>query len=424
VKSRKSSLIFLTGIFFIIVAALLVAPFWKHRGAGSLRTLDNLLPTTVRAAEVNPWTRAFEKVKEERGEPVGKQAKIETPSQLRHYSDSRRFLATQVAEVREHHIENPQDFVDLSALIKAGEMVPLQSVTENYILFGVGGNADKEPFTRYENGKSINLYSEAELRQEYAGIAEARTKFESQLDGFRKDLKNLNKRDRSRRASLLGQIATAERAVKSEDANKALLDRYYGNAERRQQLFAYFTSLQNFGKSLPGRAFDIEDATARRDLRVSMLSSLRPEALKMLNEIAVSYREKFNRPLPITSLVRPDEYQHQLGKTNPNATRIETPPHSTGLAFDILYRFMTAAEQSHVMAHLAQLKDAGRIEVLRENRDHYHVFAFIDGLRPNESVINASLGDAKAPQIQKDTPEKTKSKKSRVVKGSKTRRKR
>ena len=64
--------------------------------------------------------------------------------------------------------------------------------------------------------------------------------------------------------------------------------------------------------------------------------------MKVLEEVAASYHEKFDRPLPVTSLVRPDEYQHQLSKTNPNATRIETPPHSTGLAFDILYRYMTA----------------------------------------------------------------------------------
>jgi hypothetical protein len=409
----------------MIVAALLVAPVWKQRGHGNLTSLGHLLPTTaVRAAEVNPWTRAVEKVKEERGEPVGKQAKIETPVQLRHYSDTRRFLATQVAEVRQHHIENPKDFVDLAAMIKAGQMVPLEPVTENYILFGVGGNADKGPFSHYDNGKSIALYSEAGLRQEYVGIAEARAKFESELGGLRKEISALNKRDRSRRAQLNSQISAAQKALKAEDSNKALLDRDYGNAEARRNLLRYYETLQNFGKSLPGRTFDIEDAAARRDLKVRMLSSLRPEALKVLNEIAVSYREKFNRPLPITSLVRPDEYQYQLSKTNPNATRIETPPHSTGLAFDILYRFMSAAEQSHVMTLLAQLKDAGRIEVLRENRDHYHVFAFVDGMRPTESLISASLGAAKAPQPETHAKENAKPKKSVKAKSSKTNRKR
>jgi hypothetical protein len=382
------------------------------------------LPTAVRAAELSPWTRAVEKIKENRGEPVGKQAKIDTPSQLRHYSDSRRFLATQVAEVREHHLENPQDFVDLSAMIKAGEMVPLEPVTENYILFGVGGNADKDPFTRYENGKSIDLYSEAGLRHDYAAVAESTTKLESELTGLRKELGGLNKRDRSRRASLGSQIAAAQKAIKSEYAHKALLDDYYGKTERRQQLFSYYASLQDFATNLPGRSFDLEDAVARRDLKIHMLSSLRPEALKVLNEIATSYREKFNRPLPITSLVRPDEYQHELGKTNPNATRIETPPHSTGLAFDILYRFMSAAEQAHVMSTLAEMKDAGRIEVLRENRDHYHVFAFIDGSRPEAALIDSCLGVTKGAAISKDTAVKAKAKKSRTSKGSKTRRKR
>ena len=138
-------------------------------------------------------------------------------------------------------------------------------------------------------------------------------------------------------------------------------------------------------KSFPDRDFDVADPSTRLDLKVRLLSSLRPEALKVMNEIAAAYRQKFDRPLPITSLVRPDEYQHALSKTNPNATKIETPPHSTGLAFDIYYRFMTADEQKHVMEHLAKLKNEGRIEVLRENRDHYHVFAFVDGVRPSEA---------------------------------------
>src|SRR2546428_286452 len=118
-KLRKTSLIFLTGnlITFIVVAALLFAPAWKRRGSGSFGSLGNLLPATAHAAEVNPWTLAVEKVKEDRGEPTGKQAKVEIPAQLRHYSDTRRFLATQVAEVKEHQLQTPQDFVGLGDMI-------------------------------------------------------------------------------------------------------------------------------------------------------------------------------------------------------------------------------------------------------------------------------------------------------------------
>jgi hypothetical protein len=78
------------------------------------------------------------------------------------------------------------------------------------------------------------------------------------------------------------------------------------------------------------------------------------------------------------------------------------------------------------MAHLSQLKDAGRIEVLRENRDHYHVFAFVDGARPNESLIMASLGDARAPQLRKEAhhAEKPAPKKSNKTSSTRSKRRR
>jgi len=380
-------------VFVVTVAASLVFPGWKRRGHRSYGSYaSSLFAPTAQAAEVNAWTQAVAKIKEDRGQPIGKQAEVEIPQELRHYSDTRRFLAIQVAESRKYGFENPQDFVDLAAKIRSGEMVALQPVTENYILIGVGGNADKQPFTRYENGKSLDLYSEGGLQQEYARLAESRSKIEKEMASLRQELGGVNKRDRSRRSKLQTQLDENEKVLTAQRESKELLDHYYGNTDKRRQLLSDYQSLASLGKSFPGRTFDIEDGSERRDMKVRMLSSLRPEALKVLEEIAASYRQKFDRPLPITSLVRPDEYQHALSKVNPNATRIETPPHSTGLAFDIYYHFMTAEEQSYVMAQLAQLKDEGRIEVLRENRDHYHVFAFIDGMRPDETLISASLG--------------------------------
>jgi len=429
VKLRKSFLTFLTDNSILLAVAvataavLIVVPLWKWPGYRNLRGLTNLLPTT-HAAEVNSWTLAIEKVKEDRGEPVGKQAKVETPAQLKHYSDTRRFLATQVAEVKQHLVETPQDFVDLAGMISRGELVQLQPVSENYILFGVGGSADNQPFTRYEDRKSINLYNQAGLQAEYDRLAESQTKLTNELAGLKKQLQGRSptvregSRIKQRRGSsptvregvrqLQSQIVAAEIALKQSSEDKALLDHYYGNAETRQQLFAEYETLEKVGRTLTGNGFDITDGAARRQMKVRMLSSLRPEALKVLDEIAASYRKKFDRPLPVTSLVRPDEYQLELSKTNANATRIETPPHSTGLAFDILYRYMTAAEQSHVMSELARLKDEGRIEVLRENRDHYHVFAFVDGVRPTEQYIAASLGAARPVKVAPAAPAKLK----------------
>jgi hypothetical protein len=121
------------------------------------------------------------------------------------------------------------------------------------------------------------------------------------------------------------------------------------------------------------------------------LSFLRPPALAMLKEIAHTYNEQFKRHLPVTSLVRTDEYQRQLNSVNPNATLIETAPHTTGLAFDVYYHFMTKAEQEFVMSDLAKLEDAGRVEALRELRDHYHVFAFAEGHPPDEKLVQEQI---------------------------------
>jgi len=128
-----------------------------------------------------------------------------------------------------------------------------------------------------------------------------------------------------------------------------------------------------------------------------MLSSVRPEAFRILEEVAAAYHRQFDRPLPVSSLIRPEQYQHALRRVNRNAVLIDSPPHSTGLAFDIDYRYMSGPEQTFVMTELARLKKEGRIEVIRERNANYHVFAFINGIRPPDDLIAASLEKAGAP---------------------------
>ncbi len=122
-----------------------------------------------------------------------------------------------------------------------------------------------------------------------------------------------------------------------------------------------------------------------------------------MEEVAASYHQKFDRPLPVSSLVRPEEYQHDLHKVNRNAVLIDTPPHSTGLALDIDYRYMSGEEQNFLMNELARLKDDGRIEVIRERNANYHVFAFIDGRRPSDDLIAASIDEAQASPPAEET---------------------
>jgi len=169
------------------------------------------------------------------------------------------------------------------------------------------------------------------------------------------------------------------------------LDQFYGQPETRRQLMRDYESLQTLAKNFAGRSYNLDNPSDRLALKLNMLSVLRPEALKILEEVAAVYHQQYGRPLPVSSLVRPEQYQHVLRRYNRNAVLIDTPPHSTGLAFDIDYRFMSSGEQTFLMAQLARIKSEGRIEVIRERNANYHVFAFINGTRPSDDLITASL---------------------------------
>ncbi len=163
-----------------------------------------------------------------------------------------------------------------------------------------------------------------------------------------------------------------------------------------------YRSLRNLAKEFNGRSYDLNNPSDRYALKVNMLSSIRPEALKIMEQVASAYRDHFNLPLTVSSLVRPEQYQHSLRRVNRNAVTIDAPPHSTGLAFDIDYRYMSVAEQNFVMRELAQLKTEGKIEVIRERSANFHVFAFVNGVRPPDDLISASLEKAGAPPKEEE----------------------
>lgn len=363
------------------------------------------VPASSAAAESTPWNLAAQRVTEDRGEPAGRQAKVEVPSQLKHYSDTRRFLAIQVAEWKEHAVGTPHDYAGLAAMIRGGGLVEVPAATDSFVLYGVGALADTGSFTHYDKaaGKGVEVYDEAELESERARLEESLARARAEVAALKDEADSLGKTERSRRASLRAQVTKKEKALKSQLDGVSLLDAFYGDAGRRRELFAERDALAALAVNFHGREYDLGDGRSRREMKVRMLSHLRPEALAVMKELAASYSARFGRPLPITSLVRPDEYQHRLSKSNSNATRIDVPPHSTGLAFDILYRYMTAEEQEFVMADIARLRDEGRVESLRENRDHFHVFAFVDGRRPGEELIEASLGHSATERATKET---------------------
>ncbi|HSE98358.1 MAG TPA: DUF5715 family protein, partial [Blastocatellia bacterium] len=172
---------------------------------------------------------------------------------------------------------------------------------------------------------------------------------------------------------------------------RATIASYYRNAEKRKLIEHEIATLQELASDFNGESYDLTDPAARRKMKVRLLSFLRLEAKNVLLELSRSYNEKFSRPLPVTSLVRPEQYQRLLGETNPNATRVEAPPHSTGLAFDVYYYYMTGPEQDFLMAEVARMEEEGRVEALRENRNHIHIFAFADGKQPEEQLIAQTI---------------------------------
>jgi hypothetical protein len=318
-------------VLVFVVIALTCGAVWavfhfkaKRRLAQSQISSSNI----TNSFDAEAWYRAVEKVKADRsGEGAGA---LEIPPELKHYEERYWFLATQVAEIEKHQIHTCQDYLDLATLIERGEIVPVPSVTDTYVLLGVGQRADDSEFSRYEPDKSQPEQSD-------------------------------------------------EPPVPREDLSRE------------------YEALQTLAKNFNGRSFNLDNPADRLALKMNMLSSVRPQALKIIEEVATAYQRQFDRPLPVSSLVRPEQYQRSLRRVNRNAVTIDSPPHSTGLAFDIDYRYMSVAEQNFVMSELARIKNQGRIEVIRERNANFHVFAFLNGSRPGDDLVAAALEKAGAP---------------------------
>lgn len=362
---------------------------------------------SLSTADPDLWARSMDKLKETRAEIEN--VAIEIPTELRHYEDRHWFLATQVAEVKRFNVQPVQDFVDLAAMIQRGEIVPVPAVTDTYILYGVAARVDASPFTRYVANQNIELNDEAGLRRAYGRLESEHASLQKEISGLQTQLAALKSGTGAKQEELRKEIEARQRELRSIDNDKAQLDKYYGqpgaSSESRPTLSRDYESFQSLAQNYRGRSFDLTNSNDRQALKIYLLSSLRPQALKILEEIARAYHDKFDRPLPVSSLIRPEQYQHVLRRFNRYAVLIDTPPHSTGLAFDIDYRFMSGAEQNFLMSQLARMKDGGRIEVLRERGANYHVFAFIDSTRPSDDLIKASLQDAGAPDTETNSEE-------------------
>jgi len=356
-------------------------------------------PPNIPAPQMETWKSAALRVEEDRGEPMGGRAKVAVPDELRHYANRHRFLAIQVAESKEQALPIPYDYGQLVELIRQGGLVEMKPFGDDYVLYGVGAAATNAPFTHYDAERDVDvplLSGYDAFEDEYNRLAASVEPIASQVELWKGERLRVPAAQKRRRAILLKRIAGGEKQIADVHKEMDRLAWYYQDYDRRRLLVGQYQALADLAGSFEGKHYDLDQPEDRRALKGRLLSYIRPEARDLILQLAHDYREKFDRPLAITSLVRTEEYQDRLGEDNPNATTIATPPHTTGLAFDMLYKFMTAAEQQAVMAEIARLEDEGRVEALRENRNHIHVFVFADGQRPHESLIQASLREVDA----------------------------
>src|SRR5438132_5414395 len=107
-------------------------------------------PSPEATAPTEPYDIAHARIEEERGEPMGLAARVTVPPELQHYSDRRRFLAVQMADSQEEKYDLPQDDADLVAMYRAGKLVEMPLITDDYILYDIGTDATDDPMVKYD----------------------------------------------------------------------------------------------------------------------------------------------------------------------------------------------------------------------------------------------------------------------------------
>jgi hypothetical protein len=415
----------------LLVCGALAAPlaYIKYRQAvvvGLKTGAEQVKDILTGAPPADPYAEAVLKLEEDRGEPAGrKAADVEIPQELRQYSEARRFLAIQGAAAAEAGVRPPHDFAELAGMIGGGrELVEVPRLGRGFVLYGVGLTATGA-LTHYDlkARKVVPLYANVdELGAAERGLVEERERLSNGLHEIGVRLKELGRKEREARAQLLADAAARRRELTAVSDQEKLLAAYYGKpgaksrAKTGERLFAEHAAIEQLARDFGGRSYGLRDPVASREFQARMLSHVRPATLALIEELGTAYESKFGRRLPITSLVRTEEYQRLLRESgNPNAADVAPPPHTTGFAFDVYYRYMTAEEQEFVMSEIARLERAGRVEALRELRDHYHVFVFPEGRPPAAESVDKILGKRTRQAAGPGKPEKKEAKKKEAT---------
>lgn len=291
------------------------------------------------------WKAALKKATEPRSGATGLNAagQIDIPAELRSKPG---FLAIQAATAIADGLKIPHDYAELAQFVQEKQYVELKLVGDGYVIYAVGGGASEGEFTHFlkETGRSVPLFRDSAAYQ--AGLQSA--------------------------------------------PNKDLTEQFYKSKQGFAVASSELDMLNQLAKGFNGKTFNLSAGNERKLYRRKILTLLRPTTLAFLEELGRIYQARFNRPLPVSSLVRTLEYQTELSKRNSAAAKNDIPPHTTGCAIDLSYKYMNAEEQNFLMAEIAKYEKMGRVEALRENNNCYHIFVFPSGHPPPASIIKTA----------------------------------
>lgn len=149
-----------------------------------------------------------------------------------------------------------------------------------------------------------------------------------------------------------------------------------------------FQELSQLAANFSGAHYDLNNSADRKQMRMRLLRMFNKRAKPILQELADAYFGKFGRPLRVTSLTRSMDYQIGLNASNPNSFKVRgegsLPPHTSGCAFDLARKHMTAEEQNFLMKKLAEMESANKLDALIEYGVNacFHIFIYFDGIPP------------------------------------------
>ena len=146
--------------------------------------------------------------------------------------------------------------------------------------------------------------------------------------------------------------------------------------------------LQKLAADFDGTKYDLNNPRDRKQMRMRLLRMYNANARKVFEEICNAYYQKFKVPLRVTSLTRSMDYQMSLNKNNANSFKVSgkgsLPPHTSGCAFDMSRKNLSADEQNFMMTLLSQMEREHKLDSLREGSDNacFHTFIYPDGVEP------------------------------------------